>query len=230
MPECLLQGLMKHLSHDLAIFTFIYSNGSPESRSQFCMTLAALSNSLILVTGAARSGKSEWAEQLARQSGRSVTYVATARTDPEDAEWQDRIAAHQRRRPSSWKTLAVPQELAATLTTATALDCLLVDSLGTWVANGLEQTEAEWQQTVEELLSSLRQSSGQVIVVAEETGWGVVPAYPLGRLFRDRLGSLTRQVGAMADPVYLVTAGYALNLRQLGVCVDRLQEQNTNQG
>jgi adenosylcobinamide kinase / adenosylcobinamide-phosphate guanylyltransferase len=52
--------------------------------------------------------------------------------------------------------------------------------------------------------------------VAEETGWGVVPAYPLGRQFRDRLGTLIRLVGAIADQVYLITGGYALNLTLLG--------------
>lgn len=53
---------------------------------------------------------------------------------------------------------------------------------------------------------------GEVIFVAEETGWGVVPAYPLGRTFRDRLGDLVRRLGAIANPVYLVTGGHALNL------------------
>jgi adenosylcobinamide kinase / adenosylcobinamide-phosphate guanylyltransferase len=66
----------------------------------------------------------------------------------------------------------------------------------------------------------LQQASSQVIVVAEETGWGVVPAYPMGRQFRDRLGSLTRKIGAIAHPVYLVTAGYALDLTQIGIPID----------
>ena len=56
--------------------------------------------------------------------------------------------------------------------------------------------------------------------MAEETGWGVVPAYPMGRLFRDRLGQISRRVGTMANAVYLVVAGYALDLRQLGVRLD----------
>ena len=56
--------------------------------------------------------------------------------------------------------------------------------------------------------------------MAEETGWSVVPAYPLGRLFRDRMGTLTRQIGAISTAVYLVTGGYALNLTQLGQPID----------
>jgi len=68
-------------------------------------------------------------------------------------------------------------------------------------------------------VKSLRQTSSTVILVSEETGWGVVPAYPLGRKFRDRLGYLTRQVGAVADPVYLVVAGYAVDLRLIGTAI-----------
>jgi adenosylcobinamide kinase / adenosylcobinamide-phosphate guanylyltransferase len=71
------------------------------------------------------------------------------------------------------------------------------------------------------LLASLEKTSGTIILVSEETGWGVVPAYPLGRLFRDRLGSLTRRVGAIAQAVYLVTAGYALDLTQLGTPLEQ---------
>jgi adenosylcobinamide kinase / adenosylcobinamide-phosphate guanylyltransferase len=171
---------------------------------------------VILVTGAARSGKSEWAETLALRSGRSVVYVATAQSYPDDLEWQARISLHQQRRPASWQTLTVPIELAATLDQASAADCLLIDSLGTWLANLLEQDESAWEQTVQALLLSLSQAQCQVILVAEETGWGVVPAYAAGRLFRDRLGNLTRRIGAIANPVYLVTGGYALNLCQLG--------------
>ncbi|NJR66967.1 MAG: bifunctional adenosylcobinamide kinase/adenosylcobinamide-phosphate guanylyltransferase [Leptolyngbyaceae cyanobacterium CRU_2_3] len=171
---------------------------------------------VILVTGSARSGKSEWAETLAIQSGRSVVYVATAQSNPDDLEWQARILLHQQRRPSTWRTLIVPTELAVTLDNAEASDCLLVDSLGTWLANLLELDEPLWEQTVAGLLSSLSQVQCSVILVAEETGWGVVPAYATGRLFRDRLGNLTRRIGAIANPVYLVTGGYALNLCQLG--------------
>jgi len=178
-------------------------------------------NHITLVTGPSRSGKSEWAEKLATQSGKAVVYVATAQADPDDLEWQNRIALHQQRRPAHWKTLAIPVEVAATVQSTVASECLLMDSLGTWLANCLDQDEAVWQQTVENFLTSLEQASGSIILVAEETGWGVVPAYPMGRLFRDRLGYLTRRVGAIAQTVYLVTAGYALDLTRLGTPLEK---------
>lgn len=175
---------------------------------------------IILVTGPARSGKSEWAETLAIQSQKSVIYVATGVVDQTDPEWMARIAQHQKRRANlAWTTLEVPVDLAATIAQAAGNHCLLVDSLGTWVANLLTTDEVHWQKTEQELLSCLTCSPAQVIFVAEETGWGVVPAYPLGRTFRDRLGGLIRHLGAQADAVYLVTGGYALNLSQLGIAL-----------
>jgi adenosylcobinamide kinase/adenosylcobinamide-phosphate guanylyltransferase len=175
---------------------------------------------IILVTGAARSGKSEWAEELARRSQRAVVYVATATVERDDAEWQARIEQHRQRRPPEWQVLVAPQNLAAAVRSATADHCLLIDSVGTWLANHTEQDDTAWAETVQELLASLRQTSAAIILVAEETGWGVVPAYPLGRLFRDRLGNLTRQIASLADVTYLVAAGYVLNLSQVGTRLD----------
>lgn len=172
---------------------------------------------IILVTGPARSGKSEWAEDLARQTDQSVIYVATAIAHPDDVEWLVRIEKHRQRRPVEWTTRLVPMELAATIRDYSDSGCcVLVDSLGTWVANFLEQDEADWEKTLQDLLNSLVQTAGCVIFVAEETGWGVVPAYPIGRLFRDRLGELVRKIGIIANTVYLVTGGHVLNLSALG--------------
>lgn len=176
---------------------------------------------LILVLGPARSGKSEWAETLARESGRHVVYVATAKADPHDREWQTRLQQHRDRRPPTWETLEVPIDLATTLRTASPDSCLLVDSLGSWLANLLEQDEPAWQQTVTDLLASFQASPAPTIVVAEEVGWGVVPAYPLGRAFRDRLGHLVQQLGAIAHTTYLVTGGHILNLSKLGTPLNK---------
>ncbi len=176
----------------------------------------AIPSRLSLVTGPARSGKSEWAEYLATHSGKTVIYVATAQLDPNDAEWQQRIRQHQQRRPPDWQTWHIPIDLADSLRRVDASHCLLIDSLGTWLANLLDQDASTWAKTLEDLLQILRQTEAQVICVAEETGWGVVPAYPIGRCFRDRLGQLTRCIGRIADPVYLVTGGHVLNLSQLG--------------
>jgi adenosylcobinamide kinase/adenosylcobinamide-phosphate guanylyltransferase len=173
-------------------------------------------NRISLVTGPARSGKSEWAENLAETSGQAVIYIATSTLDPADMDWQQRVQLHRDRRPAHWQLQEVPIAVPAAILAATAQDCLLIDSLGTWLANLLDQDDATWQSTVQALIESLRQTPATVILVSEETGWGVVPAYPIGRLFRDRLGYLTRQVGTVAGAVYLVVAGYAVDVKALG--------------
>lgn len=181
-------------------------------------------NQRILVSGPTKSGKSEWAEQLALQTGQPVIYVATAQQRADDPEWQARLAAHRRRRSHTWQTREVPIALAAALAQAAATDCWLVDSLGTWVANCLEQSDDRWAVATDALLSAIAQFPGTLIFVAEETGWGVVPAYPLGRTFRDRLGTLTRQVGASVDVTYLVVAGFAIDLSRVGIPVPAIAD------
>ena len=171
---------------------------------------------IVLVTGSASSGKSEFAETLAAKTSKSVIYVATALVDETDREWQAKILRHQQRRPANWQTVAATTELPTCVERANTSECLLIDSLGTWVANFISGDRTQWQQHSDRLLSSLQTTPAQIIIVSEETGWGVVPAYASGRLFRDRLGTLSRQVGNIADTTYLVAGGHVLNLSLLG--------------
>ena len=173
----------------------------------------------ILVTGPSRSGKSEWAEHLAAQNHPSVIYIATGKENATDIDWQNRIQQHRDRRPSHWQTVCVDQNLIDSLETLPAGSCALVDSLGGWVANTLELSPEQWQTKQRELLTFVTHGQNTpitIIFVAEETGWGVIPAYALGRIFRDRLGALTRQLGGLCGQVYLVTGGYAVDLRRWG--------------
>ena len=173
-----------------------------------------------LVLGPTRSGKSRWAEHLAQQSGLPVTYLATVpRPSSEDQIWLARVEAHASRRPAHWSVLEVDSALAS------ALDCLgppglaLVDSLGTWVAAGLELDTSAWQQSCAALVQSLSGCKVPVLLVSEQTGWGVVPVTAVGGLFRDRLGSLEQQLAPLCDAIWLVVAGRALNLSNLGLAV-----------
>jgi adenosylcobinamide kinase/adenosylcobinamide-phosphate guanylyltransferase len=173
---------------------------------------------ITLVTGATRSGKSEWAEHLAMRSQKKIIYIATATRYPDDIEWEARIQKHGDRRPESWQILEVPIELTKSiLEIKNDSSCyILVDSLGTWLANLLEQDEETWMQTEHELLQAIQTCAVDITFVSEEVGWGIVPAYQLGRIFRDRLGGLSRKIGAIAEVVYLVTGGYAVDLTQVG--------------
>lgn len=170
-----------------------------------------------MVTGAASSGKSEWAESLAQNQGKQVIYIATGQKNEQDEDWMAKIAQHQQRRPKNWQNWEITHDLSSAITGITDDNCVLIDSLGTWVANHLDKSDILWYVEVEKLITAINDTEADLIMVAEETGWGVVPAYAEGRWFRRRLGSLTRDIGQISQPVYLVVGGYAVDLTQVGV-------------
>jgi adenosylcobinamide kinase / adenosylcobinamide-phosphate guanylyltransferase len=173
---------------------------------------------VILITGPSRSGKSEWAEALVQRTIQPITYIATAVHTLDDPEWEARIVQHRQRRPTSWKVLELNQELISYLQQQQdATSSLLIDSLGTWLASWLEESEEDWERIATAFIDTLTNYKGSIVLVSEEVGWGVVPVYPMGRLFRDRLGTLNRKVGLIAEEVYLVVSGYALDLKKLGI-------------
>ena len=160
---------------------------------------------ITLVLGGARSGKSEVAERLAAQLPSPVLYFATA-TVVDDDDLAARVAAHQDRRPSGWKTIEPGNDLAAALRSdrdGTAL----VDALGPWVAG-----HHDFLVDARELVGALTSRSGDAIVVSEEVGLGVHPSTEAGRRFRDALGDVNRAVADVADEVLLVVAGRVLPL------------------
>jgi adenosylcobinamide kinase/adenosylcobinamide-phosphate guanylyltransferase len=178
-----------------------------------------MGDSITLVTGPARSGKSRWAEHLAQASGLDVTYVATGASGADDPLWQARLALHRQRRPLAWGCLEVGFELANSLGTFGSHSLALVDSLGSWVAHGLELDSVAWDRQCQRLLMAMDRCKGSVIVVSEQAGWGVVPPTAIGGLFRDRLGGLEQQVMAIATTGWLVVAGRALDLLTTSVAV-----------
>lgn len=170
-----------------------------------------------LITGPARSGKSRWAEQLISQQALSqptgqVHYLATGPDLPEDPSWQERLRRHRERRPSSWCCQEVGLSLPAALDRLGPMDLALVDSLGTWVSQGLDLDDTTWATTCHTLLCSLELTPSRILLVSEQVGWGVVPATAIGGLFRDRLGMLEERIGRCCSRLWLVVAGRAIDL------------------
>lgn len=178
-----------------------------------------------LIIGGARSGKSALAEQRACASGLRVLYVATAQNG--DAEMARRIALHRSRRPATWGLVEAPLDLAATLLRhADEGSCLLLDCLTLWLSNllfaGQAARQLEAGETVncplfdrqmQGFLDILPQLPGQLIVVSNEVGWGLVPMSPLSRFFADEQGRLNQRVAARCEKVTLVAAGLPLTLK-----------------
>jgi adenosylcobinamide kinase/adenosylcobinamide-phosphate guanylyltransferase len=170
-----------------------------------------------LILGGARSGKSAYAERLAAQSGLPVTYIATAQVY--DAEFGARIAHHQDRRPAEWKTVEEPHQLASVLKTEAAADrCIIVDCLTLWLAQCIcpECLPAEgldWPAERAAFLEALSNVPGQVILVSNEVGMGIVPLGEINRQFQDEQGRLNQAVASIASEVVFVAAGLPLKLK-----------------
>ena len=166
---------------------------------------------LTLVIGATRSGKSAFAEGLARQSGLAVRYVATA--DPRDRSMQDRIAVHAARRPPDWETVVAGDDLARLLVRGA---CVLIDGLGTWIAGVMHRHgEAAGQRVLAEIDALARAADAladPVIVVAEQAGGGTLPADAVSRAWLDLLGEATQVLSDRAQDAVLVVAGRPMPL------------------
>jgi adenosylcobinamide kinase/adenosylcobinamide-phosphate guanylyltransferase len=176
---------------------------------------------LTFIIGGARSGKSRYAERLAGQKSQQVLYIATGQAL--DEEMRARIAAHREKRPVQWETLELPTEVGAYLLArppqadVIIVDCLtlLVSNLGLQAAPDVDHPDemlarVKVQAEVTELLRAVDVISAHWLLVSNEVGQGLVPPYPMGRIFRDLLGWANQRVAEKADEVYLMVAGIAV--------------------
>jgi adenosylcobinamide kinase/adenosylcobinamide-phosphate guanylyltransferase len=172
-------------------------------------------NSVVLVLGGVRSGKSRFAQTLAERSSR-VAFVATAERR-DDEEMERKIERHRTERPAHWRTIEEPLALADVLPSlADECETILVDCLTLYAANLLEacgDDESKRQANVDALCFAVKQVPCRIILVSNEVGSGVVPAYPSGRRFRDLVGEINQRVAAVADTVLLMVAGLPLMLK-----------------
>lgn len=131
-----------------------------------------------------------------------------------------RIERHKTRRPPEWRTVEAPHDVAEAVTISDE-PVVLLDCLSGWVSNLLLAHEEDGEEAVldvvldavEELLAAVRASERTVVVITNEVGSGVVPAYPLGRWYRDALGLANQRVAAEADAVCLMAVGLPLVLK-----------------
>jgi len=194
------------------------------------------SSQLILLLGGARSGKSAYGEQLAAQlAGDSpVLYIATATAS--DDEMRERIARHQANRPHQWRTIEEPYDPAAALRSSPQSVALL-DCVTLLVANLLladaryddasdepridSAAEARVDRAISELLDAWQTHATTLVLISNEVGMGLVPPYPLGRIYRDCLGRVNARLAAEANTVLLMVAGLPIELKALAASWQR---------
>ncbi|MCG9479233.1 MAG: bifunctional adenosylcobinamide kinase/adenosylcobinamide-phosphate guanylyltransferase [Actinomycetia bacterium] len=180
--------------------------------------------------GGARSGKSFYAEELASSISSQVAYLATARVT--DKEMEKRIEAHKKRRPRGWKTIELGdsieqkdlEQLDIKGCEVLIVDCVTnllyrfleryrLDELDI-IPNDLEQKiEGEVSQLFESFYKFLQSADATIIIVSNEVGMGLVPPYPLGRIFRDLMGTVNKQLALLSDEAYFFIAGIRRRLK-----------------
>jgi adenosylcobinamide kinase/adenosylcobinamide-phosphate guanylyltransferase len=167
-------------------------------------------NTVTLVLGGVRSGKSHYAQQLGERAAR-VVFVATAQ--PYDDEMRLKIDRHRSSRPKHWQTVEEPRSLAEAIAHhGPHCDLMIIDCLTLFAANLLD-AQGENQSSIDALCHALESPPCSVVLVSNEVGSGVVPEYPSGRRFRDLLGEMNQSVARVASNVLLLVAGLPLVLK-----------------
>lgn len=180
-----------------------------------------------LVFGGARSGKSRHAEQIALASGhKEVIYIATARPADSDVEMEARIAEHRRQRPAKWITIEEPLGLGEAIQEWCAPGrVVLVDCLTVWLSNIMFSSDAHYPdvgaielptlfpQLRGDFLRTVEHAAGDLILVSNEVGMGIVPIGAVSRRFTDEAGRLNQDVAALCEHVLFVAAGLPLTLK-----------------
>jgi adenosylcobinamide kinase/adenosylcobinamide-phosphate guanylyltransferase len=165
---------------------------------------------LTLLLGPARSGKSRTAVRMAGAWDGPVAVVATA--EARDREMAARIAGHRAARPASWETVEEPVDLGLALRNLPEEAAVIVDCLTLWVSNLLEQGmgDEEVREEAAKAAGIAAGHDGEVIVISNEVGSGIVPMTPLGRRYQDLLGEVNAIWVERSSRAALVVAGRPL--------------------
>ena len=191
-----------------------------------------MKSTIILCSGGARSGKSEFAEQLALSLKGRKAYVATGQAF--DDEMKDRIKKHQLRRGKEWITFEIPLHLhknweqIKNVSDVILIDCLTMFTSNHVFAHEDINTQEDFNRIESIILEELRlllqdinnSNDKTVIFVTNEIGLGIVPENKLARYFRDITGRVNREVASAANKMYLTISGVTIELKSQEVHIN----------
>jgi adenosylcobinamide kinase / adenosylcobinamide-phosphate guanylyltransferase len=183
---------------------------------------------IVLITGGARSGKSTYAEKLAKEAKSGVLYIATS--IPFDDEMKDRVKKHKERRPATWYTFEGYKNLRQVFyNEVMQFDTILLDCITIMVTNlmfeqagdnfddlndqAIDTMEKEILQEVTDFLDEAEKSLKTIILVTNEIGCGIVPEYKMARVFRDIAGRVNQYIASRAEEVHMVVCGIPIKIK-----------------
>jgi adenosylcobinamide kinase/adenosylcobinamide-phosphate guanylyltransferase len=172
---------------------------------------------LTVLTGGARSGKSDISSRLASASGRPVIVIVTG--EDRDQEMAERIRRHRETRPPAWETVEAPRDLLGAARDVDPEAFVVLDCLTLWVSNTIEMglSDEEIVDEAREIAGMLATREAPSVVVTNEVGLGIVPVHELARRYRDTLGRVNAVFVSEAERAFFVVAGRALPLEEATV-------------
>ncbi len=168
---------------------------------------------IIFVTGGTKSGKSEFAEHLAKEVNK-LSYVALSVNNNDDVEWQKKINIHQKRRPKNWKLI----ETTDLLNTLNKEDGpLLIDSIGGYVMESIDYENKIWITKMHSLICLLKKRRSLTIIVGEQVGWSLVSEYKIGNTYIERIGELQKRITKISKDNWLAINGRAIKIDEISL-------------
>ena len=168
---------------------------------------------IIFITGGTKSGKSEFAEHLAKEV-KTLSYVALSQNNIDDKEWQDKINLHRKRRPKDWKLIETT-DLLTTLRKEGGP--LLIDSIGGFVMESIDKEHKEWSTKVNSLINLLMKRKSIIFIVGEQVGWSLVSEYKIGNTYIERIGELQKRITKISKDNWLAINGRAIKIDEISI-------------
>ena len=168
---------------------------------------------IIFITGGTKSGKSEFAEHLAKDS-KNLSYIALSENNPIDEEWQKKINLHRKRRPIDWKLIETTDLLNTLIQEEGPL---LIDSIGGFVMESIEKNQNEWSTKMHSLISLLMKRNNITYIVGEQVGWSLVSEYKIGNTYIERMGELQKRITNISKDNWLAINGRAIKIDEISI-------------
>ncbi|MCR8540260.1 MAG: bifunctional adenosylcobinamide kinase/adenosylcobinamide-phosphate guanylyltransferase [Prochlorococcus marinus CUG1439] len=176
-------------------------------------TLSDNLSNIIFITGGTKSGKSEFAEYLAKEV-KKLSYVALSENNLNDKEWQEKINSHRKRRPKDWQLI----ETTDLLNTLIKEDGpLLIDSIGGFIMESIECEHNEWLTKMQSLIILLKKRKSITFIVGEQVGWSLVSEYKIGNTYIERIGELQKRITKISKDNWLAINGRAIKIDDISL-------------
>ena len=168
---------------------------------------------IIFITGGTKSGKSEFAEHIAKKSN-NMTYIALSEKRTKDERWNQKISIHRKRRPKNWKLIETTNLLSIL---NFEIGPILIDSIGGFVMESIYEEDKEWVSKLNTLIDLLIKRKSLTLIVGEQVGWSLVSEYKIGNVFIERIGELQKKITKISHENWLAINGRALKIDDISL-------------